>query len=131
MEIRETGSAQATCSRRAGDPGSPHCAPRAGGLGYSCAAAAGDGKILPYLFTRNIQIRPLTVIAKGAMSRAQSEKPCKTIAVTARPRRTNPPPSIALAKTIGLRVIRKEYLEFPRVDQQRLLTRRSYGTIDE
>jgi hypothetical protein len=63
------------------------------------------------LFTRSSQITPLTVIAKGAMSRAQSEKPCKAIAVMAMIRRANPPPSIALAKTIDLRVMVEAYLE--------------------
>ena len=67
------------------------------------------GKILPYLFTLSIQITPFTVIAKGAMSKAQSEKPCKVIAVRAITRRTNPPLSIALAHTIGFRVMVGEY----------------------
>jgi hypothetical protein len=80
---------------------------------YSCAASPGVGKILPYLFTRSVQITPLTVMAKGAMSRAQSEKPWNAITLMATPRRTSPPPSIALAKTIGLRFTPQGYLEFP------------------
>jgi hypothetical protein len=93
--------------------------------GYSSTASPGAGKILPYLFTRSIQITPFTVIAKGAMSRAQSEKRCKTIAVMAMPRRTNPPPSIALAKTMGLRVIREKNISScPLTDLQRPLSAR-------
>ena len=76
-----------------------------GVMGYSCAASPEAGKILPYLFTRSIQITPLTVMAKGAIRRAQSEKCCKATAVMAMPRRTSPPPSIALATTIGLRIM--------------------------
>jgi hypothetical protein len=76
-----------------------------GGPGYLCSASPGAGKILPYLFTLSIHITPFTVIAKGAISNAQSEKPCKAIAVMAMTRRTNPPLSIALAHTIGFRVM--------------------------
>lgn len=77
--------------------------------GYSGAAFPGAGKTLPYLFTRSIQIAPFTVIAKGARSKAQSEKPWTTVVARATTRRTNPPPSIALAQTIGLRVMAGEY----------------------
>jgi hypothetical protein len=81
---------------------------RAGGSGYSCVALPAAGKILPYLLTRSIQITPLTVIAKGAMSKAQSEKCCRTTAVMAMPRRINPPPSITLGKRPAFESYKKE-----------------------
>jgi hypothetical protein len=44
------------------------------------------------------------------MSKAQSVKPCKAIAAMAMTKSTSPPLSTALAQTIGLRVMVREYL---------------------
>jgi hypothetical protein len=86
---------------------------RAGGSGYSCVALPAAGKILPYLLTRSIQITPLTVIAKGAMSKAQSEKCCKATAVMAIPRRTIRRRALLWQKRPAFESCGQLYLELP------------------
>jgi hypothetical protein len=80
-----------------------------GGLGYFVRGAAclEEGTMVPYLLTRRIQITPMSVIARGASIHPQSEKPCKASAVMAMARRTNPVMNVALATTIGDRVMGK------------------------